>query len=693
MSTSPIRILLVEDYKAYADLIAEYLGENEQFDFQVLTAGTLAEAVATLAETTPDCILLDLTLPDGTGTETLVKMQAYAGHIPIVVLTGMDDEALSIDSAHLGAKFYLTKTDVNAGLLVRTIVYAVERRAMEHALRERESALEAEKERLSVTLEAIGDAVISTDTRGVITYVNTAAGMLFGVVPADVVGEVFQDFFSAMDEATRTSLEENPVLRTLSTGIGLKTKALILTGRNGRESMVECSVSPIKNPAGGIIGTVVVLRDVSVVNKMLTQITYQTSHDVLTGLYNRKEFETAIERLIEDARSGGKSHSLCYLDLDKFKVINDTAGHAAGDKMILTVTSVLRSIFPDAYALARTGDDEFGVLFSDCPAETAALYAERLRTELSGCRFEYGGDVFSIRVSIGVIGIDNGSSTVSAVLAAVDEACHLAKENGGNRVHVHNPDDKLLLRRHAEMQWIARITETVEESRFVLYRQEIVPVRGGRETRRHEVLLRMIDRDTGRLVMPLSFIPALERFSIMPTVDRWVIENAFALYAKHDVGPREEFAINISGLSLNDPGFAEYILERLESHGVPAGAICLEITETAAIQNITAAARFVKTLRKRGIHFALDDFGAGLSTFDYLKNLPVDYLKIDGHFIKYLFEDPVYRAIVQSINTIGHIMGIRTVAEYVETEEHFKAVEELGIDYAQGYHIAYPVRW
>lgn len=692
MGTTMIRILLVEDYAAYAELITEYLKDNKQFEFQVSSAGTLGEAVGALSRMTPDCILLDLTLPDASGSDTLKKMQAYAGQIPVIVLTGMEDEALSIDSAHLGAKFYLTKTDVNAGLLIRTIIYAIEHRAMEHVIQERETALHAEKERLSVTLEAIGDAVISTDTRGVITYVNAAAGMLFGVVPADVVGEVFEDFFSAVDEATRSSLEENPLARTLGSGIGMKTKALILTGRNGRESTVECTVTAVKDSSGSVAGAVVVLRDVSVVNKMLTQITYQTSHDVLTGLYNRKEFESFIERLIEEAKTGGKKHALCYLDIDKFKVVNDTAGHAAGDKLILTVTSVLRSVFPDAYALARTGDDEFGVLFSECPLETSSQYAERLRAEISGCRFEYGGDVFTIRVSIGVIGIDASSSTVSAVLAAADESCHLAKENGGNRVHVHNPDDKLLLRRHAEMQWIARITETVEESRFVLYRQEIVPVRGG-GARKHEVLLRMIDRDTGRLVMPLSFIPALERFSIMPTIDRWVIENAFALYAKHDVGPGEEFAINISGLSLNDPGFAEYILERLDSHGVPASAICLEITETAAIQNITAAARFVKTLRKKGIRFALDDFGAGLSTFDYLKNLPVDYLKIDGHFIKYLFEDPVYRAIVQSINTIGHIMGIRTVAEYVETEEHFKAIEELGIDFAQGYHIAYPVRW
>ncbi|MBI4977584.1 MAG: EAL domain-containing protein [Spirochaetes bacterium] len=813
MTHPAIRILLIEDYPSYADLIREYLADIKSFFFTLENVATLADGIAYVEQHEVDVILLDLTLPDAHGKETLDRFKTCLERVPTIVLTGLEDESLGYSSAQMGTEFYLLKDDVNGPLLSRTIIYALERKEMRRALSESENRLRAlitssedgilsydknlryttwnpamekmfgmknaavigkspfdvfpflddvgegnayrktltggstastempyvipetgrigcfesshfplfdahnsiiggmailrditarkkheeqlflEKERLLVTLKSIGDGVISTDTAGVILSFNDAAQKLISITAEEALGKHFETIVNVLDAASREVLARHPVSDVLSCGCALPAKAGILVSAHGHEYTIEYTSTPMRNEYGEITGVVIVLHDISTMSKMIGELTYQSSHDTFTGLLNRREMEYRMESLLESARDEGKTHALCYLDIDMFKVINDTAGHTAGDRLILTVTSIINAQFPDASAIGRTGDDDFCILLADCDIATASDRANRLREEINRTRFEHEHNVFVIRVSIGVIPIDRDSASVDSIFTIADEACYIAKENGGNRIHVYSANDKVFAIRHAEMQWIARITETVEENRFVLYRQRIASTSGSGEER-YEVLLRMIDRD-GSMVFPLSFIPALERYHIMPTVDRWVIANAFSTFREKPAATISQsmMSINVSALSLNDPTFADFIFSELEKNNLDGKAVCFEITETAAIRNVTAAVKFIRDLRTVGCRFALDDFGAGLSSFNYLKNLPVDYLKIDGHFIKYLFDDPVYLAIVESINSIGHVMGMKTVAEYVETKELLDKITEIGIDYSQGYYIAKPEKW
>lgn len=416
-------------------------------------------------------------------------------------------------------------------------------------------------------------------------------------------------------------------------------------------------------------------------------------HDSLTGLVNRYEFESRLKHVLHELKSTEKQHALLYIDLDQFKLINDTSGHMAGDELLQQLAAVLKEQIRDSDTLARLGGDEFGVLLPNCPLSRAQEIASHLLHAISAFRFIWADKPFSISCSIGLVPLDDSATPLSDVLRAADLACYAAKEMGRNRVHVYNRDDAALLQRHGEMEWVTRLQRALEEDRFVLYRQQIVGLSAGNGKVGYEELLLRLRDERGELVPPGAFIPAAERYNLMPALDRWVVRHAVKYVATGIGGSGQSGMcfINLSGASLGDETFCRFVQEQIASAGVAPGRLCFEITETSAISHLAHAISFISKVREVGCHFALDDFGAGLSSFSYLKALPVDFLKIDGAFIQDLISDPMDFAIVDAINRIGHVAKLKTVAEHVENEETMEALRKLGVDYAQGFHVHRPV--
>jgi diguanylate cyclase (GGDEF)-like protein len=422
-------------------------------------------------------------------------------------------------------------------------------------------------------------------------------------------------------------------------------------------------------------------------------IRHMAFHDPLTGLFNRHHFEQRVAEALREVREGGVGHALLYLDLDQFKVVNDTCGHVAGDELLRQLSMLLHSQVRESDILARLGGDEFGVLLESCPGDRAEQIAGKLLQAINQFRFSWCGKTFAVGGSIGLVPITTPNADVSDLLRSADIACYAAKDHGRNRVHVYSEDDLDLLRRQGEMQWVSRINAALEEGRFVLYRQNIVPLKTGNGSAECcEMLIRMRDED-GNVVLPGAFFPAAERYNLAPAIDRWVVRNLLQAVAKARelaIPTPNSFFINISGTTLNDDAFFDFVREQLAETRLPASNLCFEITETAAIANLSRAVAFIEHFRREGCHFALDDFGAGLSSFSYLKTIPVDYLKIDGHFVKNILDNAMDRAIVEAINQIGHVVGLKTIAEFVESEAIRRQLCEIGADYAQGFGLHRP---
>jgi diguanylate cyclase (GGDEF)-like protein/PAS domain S-box-containing protein len=556
-----------------------------------------------------------------------------------------------------------------------------------------ETAVFEEKEKAQVTLQSIGDGVITTDANGCIETLNPVAENLTGWEAAEAKGKKLREVFNILNEATREPLED-PVTRAIREGkVIAVSDHTVLVNRRGQEIAIQDSAAPIRDRSGKIIGAVMVFHDVSKERRLRRALAYQASHDALTGLINRREFENRLNEALLTARSDeGTTHALMYLDLDQFKLVNDTCGHQAGDRLLKQITGLLQTRIRTSDTIARLGGDEFGVLLQDCTADRAAKIADNLRQAIREYRFEWQDGAMNVGVSIGIVEINSASESIASVMAAADVACYAAKDSGRNRVHMYQYGSAP--ERHREMQWVSRLTRACEENRLELYYQPIVPIGSTRDTRGHYELLLRMRGEHGELVQPAEFIPAAERYNVMPMIDRWVVSQALGALAHYraDGDPRHGYtlSINLSGTSLNDDRFLEFLINELQAYDLSPGAVCFEITETAAISNLANVVHFMREFRARGCLFSLDDFGSGLSSFMYLKNLPVDFLKIDGSFIQNVTTDHVDRSMVEAITQIGRAMGLKTVAERVESAEVLKCLADIGVEYAQGIYIATP---
>ncbi len=547
-----------------------------------------------------------------------------------------------------------------------------------------------EKERSQTTLTSIGDGVITTDTHGTIEFMNPIAEQLTKWTMEESMGKPVTEIFNIINEETGQPATEI-VKRVLRDGVvvGLANHTVLIS-RDGSKRSIEDSAAPIRDRDGDISGIVIVFHDVTHARRMAEEMTWQASHDALTGLKNRHKFEEVLKNVIEDISENGHQHAFLYLDLDQFKIVNDTSGHVAGDELLKEIAFVIKSQVRDVDTVARLGGDEFGILLASCPIEKAVSIAEQVREAIRDFRFVWEDKSFSLGVSIGLVPVSTAMSKIGDIMRAADIACYAAKDIGRNRVHIYQPDDAELLIREGEMEWVERINVALEQNKFVLYSQNIVPFSAEEQGVKHfEVLLRMVDDDDG-LVAPMAFIPAAERYNLMPQIDRWVINNVFEKVEKNNVQNLGFFSINISGQSLGDESFLKFATTRIENSTIQHDKICFEITETAAISNFPQALNFIGALREKGVQFALDDFGSGLSSFGYLKNMKVDYLKIDGTFVRDMLNDEIDHAMVQSINSIGHTMNIKTIAEFVENEELVHYLKAIGVDYGQGYGLARP---
>lgn len=553
-----------------------------------------------------------------------------------------------------------------------------------------EASLYHQKEQAQVTLHSIGDGVITTNADGKIIYINPVAQQLTGWSLENAKGQELMAVFSIVDEEGGTP-KLDPVLKAIQEKVIVNSnEAMLLFREGGRHYAVEYTAAPIYDAADTVTGAVLVFRNITAMRNLAHQLTHQAMHDSLTGLINRREFEKRLERALRLSRSSNQRHVLCYLDLDLFKVVNDTCGHIAGDELLKQVSRLLHQKVRKTDTLARLGGDEFGLLFFNCGLEKAIDVVNALRKAVKEYRFVWGDTAFEIGVSIGVVEITAQSGGLAHIMSAADSACFVAKDLGRNRFHLYQPDDAELTLRRSEMLWLPRIQKALQTGDFELFYQRIQPLNQNEEGFHHnEILIRMID-EQGHFLLPKAFIPVAERYDLMPDIDRWVIEATFKQLQFAPKNKKQIWTINLSGQTLTDAHFYQFVVEQTQRYNINPTSICFEVTETAAVANLSSASELLLQLKEAGFRFALDDFGSGLSSFSYLKNLPVEYLKIDGSFVRDMVKDPINTAMVESINQIGHIMGLKTIAEFVENDFINERLKRLEVDFVQGFGIHKP---
>jgi diguanylate cyclase (GGDEF)-like protein/PAS domain S-box-containing protein len=555
-----------------------------------------------------------------------------------------------------------------------------------------EALLFEEKERAQVTLASIADAVVTVDTTGRIEFLNPVAERLTGWPLEEARQRAVAEVFAVVDEGTGAPIAD-PVARVLTDGAVVEgDRNVVLLCRGAESIAIDYSVAPIRDRGADIVGAVLVIQDMSRERQYAARLSNLASHDALTGLLNRREFEQRLRAIVERREEAEGQHAVLYLDLDQFKVVNDTSGHAAGDELLRQVGALLRPRLREGDVLARLGGDEFGVLLPHCPPAPALRIGEALRKAIVDFRFAWKNRSFTIGVSIGLVNLAEGPHTLASALSAADAACYLAKDKGRNRVQVYRPEDSEVALRRGEMEWVHRLHRALADDRLCLFSQPIRAMHTPDAYAHHEELLVRLVDEQNELIAPIAFIPAAERYHLMPSIDRWVIRTAFRVITDQRAAGNTSgtYAINISGASIGDDQFLDYVRENFARFRIPHAAICFEITETTAVTSLSKAADFIGALREPGCRFALDDFGVGVSSFTYLKQLPVDYLKIDGSFVKNMLNDPVDAAMVEAIHRIGRVMGKQTIAESVETVATLDALRSVGVDYAQGNAIAPP---
>jgi diguanylate cyclase (GGDEF)-like protein/PAS domain S-box-containing protein len=541
-------------------------------------------------------------------------------------------------------------------------------------------------------LDSLAEGVLTTDVEGRIVYVNHAGEHLIGKPAAEILGRTLPEVIELVDEGDRKSLGD-PVRQSLATGsrISVGRRGMLVSGNGEGERSIEMTVSPMRDPAGEIGGAVIALRDVSDLRGLTRAMTYQASHDGLTGLVNRREFERRLEEALEAARAGGR-HVLCYLDLDRFKAVNDECGHVAGDGMLREVAGIIKEAVRDSDTVGRLGGDEFGILLVGCPLEKARQIADDVVRAVNDHRFVWKDKIFSVGVSVGLLEVTNESTSIEDIIGAADSACYVAK-NQGSHVHVYSAKDEAAARQRGEIVWLQLLQTALKENRFELYAQPIVATEGTPPGGPGlEVLLRLKD-DQGVPVAPADFMRAAERYRLMPMIDRWVVQAALTALGRGGIRLQQgrSLCINLSFQTLGDAGFLEFVVDTLDRTGVTPERLCFEVTENSVITNIDHARRFIGVLHGMGCRFALDDFGRGLSSFANLKNLSLDYLKIDGYFIRNLASDSVNQAMVTAMIRLARSLNFQVIAEQVEDLSALDSARRMGVDFVQGYQVGRPM--
>jgi diguanylate cyclase (GGDEF)-like protein/PAS domain S-box-containing protein len=550
--------------------------------------------------------------------------------------------------------------------------------------------LHQEKELFQVTLASIGDAVITTDSLGKITYLNPIAESFIGWKNDEVTGAPLRHIFQIKNIHTQESIED-PLADCLNQSVkSSHNQECCLIRRNKQESIIDYSVAPIQNDKKTVIGTVLTFRDVTEQSKLTQKLVYQAAHDSLTGLLNRDEFEERLRKILASTRKND-IHALLYLDLDQFKIINDTCGHGAGDELLRQVTALLHSKLRARDTLARLGGDEFGIVLEHCPQNEAMQVANNLRELVQNFRFQWLDKTFTIGASIGLFLIGQDNEGLAHVMSAADSACYAAKNEGRNRVHIYQATDSELKNKSSGMEWLSRIQQAIVDKRLYLYFQPIIALSNKNELEEHgEFLLRLRD-EQNQLILPGSFLSSAERHDQMLMIDRWVVEQSLMLLKERfQQQSKVVYTINLSAHALESEDFLDFVVDNLKTYQKISSNICFEITENIALTDLTHVMQFIATLKELGCRFSIDRFGSGLSSFGYLKDIPLDYLKIDGRLIKNMTKDPVDQAVIESMNRIGHVLGFKMIAEWVEDAQTLQLLEKIGIDYVQGFELAEP---
>lgn len=608
-------------------------------------------------------------------------------------LTGQDDleqlevQLLSSDEQGMWVELHGVRTEFAGMPAVVTVAKDITHR------KSLEASLGRGKLQARVTLESIGEGIVTTDGQGTIDYMNEAAEQLIGTLRSAAIGKQLSDLIALVDEVDRESLGD-PIARCLAERrrVSLGRRALLLSKQSDREFSVELTASPIKGPAGEVAGCVVILHDVTEIRGIAREMSYQASHDALTGLVNRAEFERRLTAALDSARGDTSGDVVSYLDLDRFKLVNDSCGHIAGDNLLREIAVLLKDQVRDSDTVARVGGDEFAMLLAGCPLDKARQIADDICDAVANHRFVWQDQAFDIGVSIGLVEVGPESASAESVLSAADSACYIAKQHGRGQHHVYSSRDEILAREKGEIHWLQRLQRALKENQFELYVQPIVAV-GGTVTAgpAAEVLLRMHD-DSGKIILPAQFIGAAERYQLMSHIDRWVVQHTLTTIAggAPHLPNQRSCSVNLSGQTLSDDAFLEFVVDLLDHTGVEPGKLCFEVSESAVVNNIDHARRFINVLHGIGCSFALDNFGSGIGSFSQLKSLSLDYLKIDGSYTRSIEEDSVNREMIVATIKLARQLDFKVVAEQVEDSDMFEAVRQLGVDFVQGYAVERP---
>jgi diguanylate cyclase (GGDEF)-like protein/PAS domain S-box-containing protein len=647
--------------------------------FHLEVANSLAEGLARIKRGRLEAVLLDLNLPDSSGLTTFLRLQPKATSLPVVVLVAESDEDAGREAVDRGALDFLVKDQLSARLLEKVLRYATERT---HTL----LALKASEQRYRELFQNVTAGVFQSTPDGKIMAANPALVRMLGYDTEDelIAVDVGRDLY--MDPGHR----ENWVKAMADDG-EVRNAELLLKRKDGTKVVVLENSRAVRDSEGRVLFYEGTLTDITAAHELSQQLSYDASHDPLTGLANRREFELRLQRALEMTQATGATHAVCFLDLDRFKTVNDTCGHVAGDELLRQLGQALQQKVRAADVVARLGGDEFAVLLHSCGPNDALQVANNLLRTVDQFQFAWGTSSFSLGVSIGVVVVNAQFRRIAQVMNAADTACYAAKDAGRNRVFVYQEDAALVARRHGEMEWVARAKRALAENRLFLEAQPIQPLADTGELPHYELLVRMRD-ESGRAVPPGAFLPAVERYNLSVRYDRWVIGAALDWMRRHDcaLARLSRFFINLSRDSVLDPDTGAFIRDAVAGAGVDPRRLGFEVTESVAIANLTRANQLIADTRRFGCAFALDDFGSGVSSFAYLKALGADYLKIDGMFVGNISQDKVDYAMVRSIKEIGHVMGKKVIAESVETAAVLDKLREIGVDYAQGFGVGEP---